>query len=111
MQKKRIENDKDLQKKLNNDVYFVMWELESQPDFVFDNTQFTKDKSNRYAGSAFIDKYAKDPHNPVGYPVWLIFDKNYKVIYHYFGLLPNSSINKMIDILKKTEQKVVQPKK
>ena len=45
MQKKRIENDKDLLKKLNNDVYFIMWKLESQPDFVFNGIKFTKNKN------------------------------------------------------------------
>ena len=105
MQKKRIENDKDLLKKLNNDVYFVQWKLESQPNFVFNNTSFTKSGNNRYAGTAFLNKYAKDPHNPVAFPAWLVFDQDYKVIYHYFGLLPNSSITKMIDIIQKNEQK------
>ena len=105
MQKKRIENDKDLLKKLNNDVYFIMWKLESQPDFVFNGIKFTKNKNNRYAGNDFLNKYANDPHNPVGFPAWLVFDKNYKVIYQYFGLLPNSSVTKMIDIIQTAEQK------
>ena len=111
MQKKRIQNDKNLLKKLNNDVYFVMWRLENQPDFVFNGISFTKSKNNQYAGNEFLNKYAKDPHNPVGFPAWLVFDKNYKVIYRYFGLLPNSSINKMVDILQAAEQKTASSKK
>ncbi|SDE33594.1 hypothetical protein SAMN05421544_10733 [Riemerella columbipharyngis] len=104
MQMKRLNKDKDLMRQLNENVYFVEWELEAQPDFSFGGRLFSKNKSaGRYPGEKFIDVYLQEVKGEIGYPLWFVFDKNYNFIYHYFGLLPNKSIMEMVEVLLRQE--------
>lgn len=91
-------------RQLNENVYFVEWELETQSDFSFGGRLFSKNKSTgRYPGEKFIDVYLQEVKGEIGYPLWFVFDKNYNFIYHYFGLLPNKSIMEMVEVLLRQE--------
>lgn len=92
MQAKRIEKDESLKNRLDSEVYFLSWVVENTGDFSFNGKSFK-------TGESFIDTYGKDENGFWGYPLWMIFDQEYQVVYGYFGLISVKHLNDMLDIL------------
>ncbi len=93
MQEKKIQKHKAVKSRLNSEVYYLSWMVEETAGFTFNGNQFN-------SGTAFIDQYGKDENGFVAYPLWLIFDKGYKVLYRYFGVISPEKIGEILDIIK-----------
>lgn len=93
MQEKKMQKDKVLQERLKNEVYFLSWQTEQQVCFIFNGQKYA-------SGEEFIENYGRDENGTIAYPLWLIFDENYRIIYRYFGLLSTEKITKLLDVLK-----------
>lgn len=87
MQEKRLKNNHTLNGRLNSEVYFVAWKVDEQKKFIFNGKPYI-------SGMEFIREFNK---GEAGFPFWIVFDKNYQVVYTYAGLMQNSSLMKMLD--------------
>lgn len=101
MQTKRIEKDLPLKKRLNDEVYYLSWTMEYENEFQFNGETFD-------SGSDFVERYGKDEHGNLAFPIWLIFDKNDHVVYRSFGLLTTDSVDELLNVLNEAERSAEQ---
>lgn len=96
IQEKKIRKDNELQQRLNNQVYFLSWQIEEQDNFIFHEQDYV-------SGTKFIDIYGRDENGNIVYPLWLLFDENYNLIFRYFGLQSTENIEQLLDVLKESK--------
>lgn len=99
MQNKKIQKDKTLIHRLNTEVYYTGWAVETQPDFIFNHTLFKNSSVESTNENRFLTQFLKDRKRRFAFPIWLIFDRNYTPIYRYFGLLSNKELNRILNLL------------
>ena len=97
MQSKIIKKNLLLRERLDDNVYYLSWIMEYESELQFNGEKFE-------TGSNFVERYGKDEHGNLAYPIWLIFDKNYNVVYRYFGLLSAEKVGKLLNVLGEAEK-------
>ena len=97
MQEKKMRKDEALKKRLADEVYYLSWKQDEQHNFWFNNREYT-------TGEQFTDQYGKDEKGFIAFPLWMIFDPEYKVIYRYTGLLSPEKIEKILNAIRSENQ-------
>ncbi len=95
MQSKQIAKDIQLKELLNKYFYFVNFNAESKSTFYLNNKSYTTHKQYKYALHGIVEHFL-GKENEIGYPAWVITDKNYISLFRYQGLLNRK---KLKDIL------------
>lgn len=93
MQQKKIQKNTTLRNRLESEVYYLSWMVDETTGITFNDKRFN-------SGKIFIDQYGNDENGFVAYPLWLIFDKEYKVLYRYAGVMSPEKISEILDIIK-----------
>lgn len=100
MQEVQIRKNSGLKQKLASDFYFVKGLAEDDSAIVFNHKKYVNpDPGNPYEVNDFVNVYGKNEKGFVGYPLWLYFDKNYRLIFRFYGLMPPKNILKVLDKL------------
>ncbi len=94
MQQKRIQKDAELQKRLDSQVYYFSWTVEEIGAITF-NTYSFKD------GNDFVENFGKSADGIIGFPLWIVFDENYNVVFRNPGVLKNENIQAILNLIKK----------
>lgn len=102
MQDAQIRKNRQLQQRLNNDFYFVKVIAESDSAIVFNGKVYVNPKpEDPYQMNDFVNVYGKNEAGNVGYPLWLYFDKDYKLMLRFYGLMPPKNILKVLNEIEK----------
>ncbi|ANH79811.1 hypothetical protein A8C56_01430 [Niabella ginsenosidivorans] len=98
MQEAQLRKNSHLKLRLERDFYFVEGKAEEDSVIVFDHTAYgNPDPQNPRQVNDFVTVYGKDKEGMVGYPLWLYFDKNYRLLLRFYGLMPPENILKILD--------------
>ncbi|WP_442795212.1 hypothetical protein [Pelobium manganitolerans] len=85
-----------------------MYQLPIQENVTFNVSYNQHDQNSAYGteffmahatGEQFTDQQGKDEKGFIAFPLWMIFDPDYKVIYRYTGLLSSEKLEKMLDAI------------
>lgn len=102
MQDAQIRKNRQLRQRLNNDFYFVKVIAESDSAIVFNGNVYVNPKpENPYQMNDFVNVYGKNEEGKVAYPLWLYFDKDYKLMLRFYGLMPPKNILKVLNEIEK----------
>ncbi len=94
MQKKKLEGNPILQKRLAEEVYFLQWQPRQLLHFSWNDAEYV-------SGNDFLEKVMQKNTTAVGFPLWLVFDSSGRLIYQNEGLLSERQICQVLDLLKK----------
>lgn len=104
MQEAQIKQYFPLKQRLERDYYFVAGSAESEKPIFFNQMEFINPNPNDpYQVNEFINTYGKDENGKVAYPLWLYFDKDYRLILRFYGLMRPGNILKVLDKLEAVE--------
>ncbi|MFT3901941.1 MAG: hypothetical protein QM727_02155 [Niabella sp.] len=103
MQDAQIKKHKELKQKLDRNYYFVKEVAESDSIITFNNKEYANpEPKNPYQVNDFVNVYGHDEKGSIGYPLWLYFDKDYRLLLRFHGLMPPGNILKVLDKIEKS---------
>jgi len=98
MQEAQINKDSLLLDRLKNDFYYVSMEAESSDSIIFNHQRFVNlQPKEKYGVNKFVRVYGENRKGDLAYPLWLYFDKDYRLILRFYGLMPPKDIRKVLD--------------
>lgn len=98
MQEAQIKKNNTLRQRLDSAFYFVKGLAEDAAAIAFNHTQYLNpNPQDPYQVNDFVNVYGKNEKGFVGYPLWLYFDKNYRLLLRFYGLMPPRNILKVLD--------------
>ncbi|MDR2123317.1 MAG: thioredoxin family protein [Flavobacteriaceae bacterium] len=104
MQEAQIKKNQRLKQKLDSSFYFVKGLAENDSVIVFNHKKYTNPKPEKpYQVNDFINVYGKNEKGFVAYPLWLYFDRDYRLILRFYGLMPPENILKVLDEIEKAD--------
>src|SRR5690625_2132065 len=102
MQEKQINKHKTLRRRLDHDFYYVKGLAETADSIVFNHKKYVNpDPEDPHQVNDFVNIYGKDKDGNLAYPLWLFFDKNYRLILRFYGLMTPENISKVLDRVEK----------
>ncbi|MBX2923203.1 MAG: hypothetical protein KF746_13470 [Chitinophagaceae bacterium] len=98
MQEAQIKKNNALGQKLDSAFYFVKGLAEADSAIVFNHKHYLNpNPQNPYQVNDFVTVYGKNEKGFVSYPLWLYFDKDYRLLLRFYGLMPPKNILKVLD--------------
>ena len=104
IQEKQIEQNLSLKESLNNDVYFIKFDAESDRDVSFLNQNFKANSSkNKKTNHSLLNAFIQQQE--INYPLWIFLNQDLELIDKYPGLIQPKNLEKIINQLKKDANK------
>ncbi len=95
MQSEQIAKDASISKMLNKRFYFVNFNAESKDPVIFNNRTYAGVKNSTHnLVQSFFPKNRK-----IAYPVWVILDKNYNLIFSHEGLIKPAKLKEIFALI------------
>lgn len=89
IQGKKIQKDKALISKLNDEFYFVRFDAESKESFTFNGYEFkNQDKIHDFPKAILSDSNA--------FPAWIILNPKLEIIFQYNGLIETEDLKAIL---------------
>lgn len=98
MQKNQLERNQDFQAAKNN-FYFVEFNAETKDSILFNEKTYHYKSSGLSTGIHELATELGDRKEGISYPLWVVLDKDYKVLLRRNGLLAPDELKKIIDVL------------
>ena len=93
IQKKQLEKDDELLQILNNDIYFIEFDAETNESIIFLNKKY-EPKSNKKT-HPFLEEFI-DKNEQISYPYWVLISKDFKIEMTYAGLIKNKKLKLLL---------------
>ncbi|MFT4204077.1 MAG: thioredoxin fold domain-containing protein [Chitinophagaceae bacterium] len=104
MQEAQMKKNNTLRQRMDSGFYFVKTMAESDSAIVFNHRKYINpNPEDPYQVNDFVNIYGKHGKGFVGYPLWLYFDKDYRLVLRFYGLMPPKNILKVLDIIEKVD--------
>lgn len=99
MQQEQMKKDTALQGLLKNKFYHISFDAESKETIIFTRQTYQYKPNGLENGVHELTLLGWDRRQAIAYPLWLLFDKNYKLIYRNSGSITINQLKKMLDRL------------
>ena len=93
IQKKQLKKEDELLQILNNDVYFIEIDAETNQPIIFLGREY-KSSSNGKMHS-FLEEFI-DKKDQISYPYWVLISEEFKIEMKYTGLIKNKPLKLLL---------------
>ena|SRR5690606_33437477 len=96
MQDRQIRRDKQLQKVLAEEVYYLRFDAERKDTVSFNGQTYTYMRHGPSGGIHQLAYALGEKEGRIGYPAWIILDERYQRMFVHHGLLPTQTLLKLL---------------
>ena len=93
IQKKQLKKEDELLQILNNDIYFIEIDAETNQSIIFLGREY-KSSSNGKMHS-FLEEFI-DKKDQISYPYWVLISEEFKIEMKYTGLIKNKTLKLLL---------------
>ncbi len=96
LQDKQIEKSDSLQKILQNNFYYVEMDAETKATISFNGRQYQSRSNGLSKGVHELAEALGKENGQIGYPVIVVLNERYKMLYRYQGLMEKKELIKVL---------------
>jgi thioredoxin-related protein len=99
IQDQQIKKDSSLQNLLKTNFYFIRFNAENKNRVDFNGKTYHFKSHGISGGTHELAFLGQKPKEQLTYPLWIIFDRDYKLLHRYSGLVNTDELNMLLNFI------------